>query len=131
MCEQQLVEHQRGRERKSILVVEDDDAIAQIIVLTISEETSYDVQFVTTPQEALRVLDHLYPVLFLIDYQLPGMNGLQLYDVLREKDAYKDVPAIMMSANLPWNELKKRKLSGLEKPFDLEHLLQLIDSMIA
>ena len=131
MCEQQSAAgHQRGRERKSILVIEDDDAIAQIIVLTINEETPHDAQFVTTPQEALQLLEHLDLALFLIDYQLPGMNGLQLYDVLQEKEIYRDVPAIMMSANLPWNELKKRKLTGVEKPFDLEHLLQLIDSLI-
>jgi CheY-like chemotaxis protein len=119
-----------SRTGNTILIVEDDAAIAQIIMLTISEETRYQVHYVTTPQEALQIINSIHPLLLLIDYQLPGMNGLQLYDILHTKTELKDIPAIIMSANLPWKELKKRYLVGLEKPFDLDYLLYLIEKTI-
>jgi Response regulator containing CheY-like receiver, AAA-type ATPase, and DNA-binding domains len=122
--------HAMDTTKSSILVVEDDVAIAQIIVLTIDEETSFAARFVATPQEALAVVDRQRPVLLLIDYQLPEMNGLQLYDTIIARKHLPHIPAIMMSANLPWNELRKRQLVGLEKPFDLDELLDLIAEVV-
>lgn len=122
--------HSMDNTKSSILVVEDDVAIAQIIVLTIDEETSFSAHFVATPQEALAVVNTQRPALLLIDYQLPEMNGLQLYDTIIAREHLSHVPAIMMSANLPWNELRKRQLVGLEKPFDLDELLDLIAKVV-
>lgn len=114
----------------NILVVEDDVAIAQIITLTIDEETTFRSRFVTTPGEALSIVNEVRPVLLLIDYQLPGMNGLQLYDEISTQEHLRNIPAVMISANLPWPELRKRRLTGLEKPFDLDDLLELIEKMV-
>ena len=116
--------------RNNILVVEDDIAIAQIITLTVDEETPFRARYVTTPREALYIIDDLHPILLLIDYQLPGLNGLQLYDQICVQEHLRHIPAIMMSANLPWAELRKRELVGLEKPFDLDDLLALIEKMV-
>lgn len=119
----------QNTQSNNILVVEDDVAIAQIIALTVDEETAFQTRYVTTPREALHIINDMQPVLLLIDYQLPGMNGLQLYDQICAQEHLRHIPAIMMSANLPWSELRKRELAGLEKPFDLDDLLALIEKM--
>src|SRR5438034_6266798 len=47
------------------------------------------------------------------------------------KNELRTVPAIVMSANLPRSELQERHLVGVEKPFDLDDLLQTIEHVLA
>ncbi|GAC1378252.1 MAG: response regulator [Ktedonobacteraceae bacterium] len=113
--------------KKIILVAEDDEGIGTMLVHFISDETSYQVQLVSSGREALRVAREVEPALFLLDYHLPSMTGIQLYDQFQTYKDLKGVPTIMMSANLPRAELEKRKIIGLKKPFDLDELLELIE----
>ena len=117
--------------QKTVLIVEDDDEIGRLLVLLISQETSYQARLVHSGREALRVVQEIHPVLFLFDYYLPSMTGLQLYDLLHAQKEWADVPAIMISANLPVLELEKRRITGLAKPFDLDYLLSIIERTMA
>jgi len=113
--------------KKIILVAEDDEGIGTMLADFISDETSYAVFLVTNGRRALQVVQQVKPSLFLLDYPLPSMTGLQLYDQLQTIEALKGIPTIMMSANLPQAELAKRHIIGLKKPFDLDDLLDLIE----
>ena len=116
---------------KTVLIVEDDDEIGKMLVLLLSLETPYQVRLVHSGIEALWAVKEISPVLFLFDYYLPQMTGIQLYDQLHARQEWEAVPAIMMSANLPVSELKKRHIVGLAKPFDLDELLNAIEKMVA
>ena len=116
---------------KLILVVEDDIAVGELLLLALARETSYQPLLVSTEQEVLRVVQEVKPVLFLLDYQLPQMTGIELYDDLHARKELATVPAIVMSANLPYRELQERHLVGVEKPFDLDDLLQTIERVLA
>ena len=116
---------------KTILVVEDDELIGVFLSEAISQETAYHPLLVSDGFEALRVMHDIKPSLFLLDYRLPKMNGVELYDQLHAREGLETVPAIVLSANLPLHELTKRGLVGLKKPFDLDQLLQAIEKTIA
>ena len=74
---------------KTILVVEDDEAIGSMLVDVLSLETSCQILLVTDAFQAMRVMRNLRPCLFITDYHLPQMDGIQLYDHLcRTKDWY-------------------------------------------
>ena len=113
--------------KKIILVAEDDEGIGTMLARFISDETPYKVLLVTHGRKALQVVQQVKPALFLLDYHLPSMTGLQLYDQFQTIEELKNVPAIMMSANLPTPELARRHIIGLKKPFDLDELLDLIE----
>jgi len=113
-----------------ILVIEDDENIGEIIVQTLQSETSYQVICVPDGSQALELVQSVKPQLFLIDYRLPGMNGLELYDHLHSKKEFQTIPAVLMSANAPVQELRKRDLYYLKKPFELDELLQVIDRFV-
>ena len=115
---------------KTILVVEDDISIGEIIALTLSEETSFQVCLAANAQEALKILRETMPTLFLLDYQLPNMTGLQLYDYLHTLPEFAQIPAIMMSANLPWRELEQRHIIGLQKPFEIDELIEVVERTV-
>lgn len=106
--------------RKTILVVEDD---ADIGVQALTQETPHHPLLVADGKQALEVTRKLIPDLFIIDYLLPQMNGIELYDILQSREECVAIPTIIISAHLPIQEIIKRKISGLKKPFDLYVLL--------
>jgi CheY-like chemotaxis protein len=117
--------------RDTILIVEDDDEIGRVMVMTLEQETAYAIRLVATCQEALLVVQELTPTVFLLDYQLPLMSGLQLYDQFQAIQRLRSIPAILVSANLPSDELEKRHMLGLSKPFDLNDLLQTVEQAVS
>lgn len=115
---------------KTILLVEDDVNIGEVLVQAIAQETPYMVLLVSDGFEALNMARGIKPHLMILDYQLPRMNGIELYDHLHTMPALADVPAIMMSARLPEKELGKRNILGMNKPIDLDEFLQAIDTLL-
>ena len=117
--------------KKLIVIVEDDAAIGELIVQAINEETPYQASLLTNGKLALHVLKGMKPSLLLLDFLLPAMTGIQLYDLLHAMKALENIPVIIMSAHLPYQELQKRQLPGIAKPFELDELFRAIDEHIA
>src|SRR5690348_15501948 len=109
-------------QQKIILVIEDDASVGACLVEAITQETPYMAFLVTEPDHALTVLREVTPDIILLDYLLPHMNGLDLYDYLHAYKPLKDIPVIMISASLPQQEVTRRQLIGLQKPFEIDEL---------
>jgi DNA-binding response OmpR family regulator len=121
-----------GQDRaKLILMVEDDADIGTFLEQIIMQETYHQPLLVTSGIQALQVIHNITPDLLLLDYQLPGMNGLELYDHLHTMKGLEEVPAIMVSARLPRQELAHRNIVGMSKPLDLDELLETIEQLVA
>jgi CheY-like chemotaxis protein len=115
---------------KTILIVEDDDDTGEILTLAIAQETPYQVLHATTSMRALEIVRHIKPHLYILDYLLPDMNGIALYDHLHTMEGLEAVPAIILTAdNLDrlQEEIQQRHLLSLTKPFDLDILLETIE----
>ena len=116
---------------KTILVVEDDEDIGSFLVQAISQETTHHALLVSDGFQALKTIHELKPNLLIIDYQLPHMNGIELYDRLGAVKGLEAPPTIMMSARLPTHEIAKRKIVAMKKPFELQELLNSIEKLLA
>lgn len=116
---------------KTILVVEDDADIGFFLVEAIKQETPYQALLATTGSQALTMVQSLKPDLFILDYVLPLMNGIELYDTLAATEKLKDIPVIFMSANIPTDELSKRRVYFIRKPFELEEMLETVKKLLA
>lgn len=115
----------------TILIVEDDADIGQFLQQLLDEETPYNSIVIDNGLKALEQAPRIHPCLLLLDYRLPGINGLELYDRLQHFDETRNVPAIMMSATLPEQELKKRGIYQLRKPMDIGGVLRMITHALA
>lgn len=115
---------------KTVLVVEDDTGIGNFLVQAISQETPHHALLVSDGFQALKAVASIKPSLFILDYQLPRMNGIELYDQLHATPGLEKIPAIVISARLPRQEIEKRKIMSMSKPLELDDFLNTIESLL-
>ena len=117
-------------EKQRILIVDDDENIAELISLYLIKEC-FETTTVHDGEAALRVFSEFKPNLILLDLMLPGIDG---YQVCRELRATSQVPIIMLSAK---GEIFDKVL-GLElgaddyiiKPFDSKELVARVKAVL-
>jgi len=61
--------------------------------------------------------------LLILDYQLPGANGIEVYDAMRRNARTEHTPVLFITANDKRAEFQRRGLSYIRKPFNLFELL--------
>ncbi len=96
--------------------------------------TAYHIEVVRNGSEALEIVKHIKPDLFILDYRLPSMNGIELYDHLHAISKLEDIPAIIISAvtfEQVKEDIESRQLGLLEKPFDLDVFLDMIEQTVS
>ena len=116
--------------KSKILIVDDDNNIAELISLYLIKEC-FDTKIVNDGEEALQAFESYSPNLILLDLMLPGIDG---YQVCREVRAKSNVPIIMLSAK---GEIFDKVL-GLElgaddymmKPFDSKELVARVKAVL-
>ena len=117
-------------EKQRILIVDDDENIAELISLYLMKEC-YETYIVNDGEAALKIFPEFKPNLILLDLMLPGIDG---YQVCRELRATSQVPIIMLSAK---GEIFDKVL-GLElgaddymiKPFDSKELVARVKAVL-
>lgn len=115
----------------TILIVEDNADIGEFLQQLIEEETPYTSAVVANGFQALEKASQINPCLLMLDYRLPGINGIELYDRLQQREEINGVPAIMMSATLPMTELEWRGIHPLRKPMEIGHVIRMITHALA
>ncbi len=120
------------RKGKLILLVEDDEDIGYLLLQIIHQETQHQAIHHVSARDALDAITKLTPHLFILDYSLPDMTGLELHDWLQSIGRFKQSPTILMSArNPPLQEIRKRGITFIRKPFAVTKLLENIESLLA
>src|SRR5437588_8591275 len=115
---------------KTVLVVEDDTGIGSFLVQAISQETPHHAMLVADGFQAIKAVTNIKPSLFILDYQLPRMNGIELYDQLHATKGLEHIPAMVISARLPRQEIEKRKIIAMSKPLELDDFLNTIEKLL-
>lgn len=117
---------------KTILIVEDDADIGAFLVELIAQETDYTAFVATDSFAALKIVRIMKPSLLILDYQLPRMNGLTLYDQLHANRELEGIPAILITAQarMPRQEVETRRMIGIGKPFAVSEILEAIEELL-
>src|SRR5437763_2212752 len=111
---------------KTVFIVEDDEAIGELLVQVIEQETSYQAVLASDGFQARKMLRTVKPDLLILDYGLPDMNGLELYETIHAVKAMEHLPVLIISAETVriQKEVKARQLPQLKKPLKLSNLFK-------
>jgi DNA-binding response OmpR family regulator len=117
--------------RQSVLVVEDDAAVASLLERTLSGE-GYEVHHVESGEDALDRLERRPFSIMVLDVGLPGMDGFQVLERVRSKKG--SLPILMLTAEDSEESIVQGLRSGAEdyvvKPFSVPELLARIEAVL-
>ncbi len=117
----------------SVLVVEDETAIAELIAINL-RHAGFEVVLAADADSASRAVDRVLPDLVLLDWMLPGQTGVQLARRWRADARTRELPLIMLTARAD----EADKITGLDagaddyltKPFSTKELLARIRAVL-
>jgi len=116
--------------KQKILIVDDDNNIAELISLYLTKEC-FETQIVNDGESAIAAVDSFRPNLILLDLMLPGIDG---YQVCREVRSRYSTPIIMLSAKGEvFDKVLGLELGAddyMEKPFDSKELVARVKAVL-
>lgn len=114
----------------TLLIAEDDDNLRLLLSRQLSSH--YDILKASDGLEALKILDNHRVDLLITDILMPGLDGYDLVQSLRDRGA--QIPVIMLTANQSFDAKRTGFSSGtddyLTKPFDREELLWRVQALL-
>jgi len=119
----------------SILVVEDDVAVVELIRTVLNDVSGWGATIVHDAAAAREVFRHVRIEVLIVDVNLPGISGLELLELLRTDPHWNEPPVLLMSAHPDQAGIATAMREGLvtkfvQKPFDVEQLVQEVHASV-
>ncbi len=110
---------------KKLLIIDDDQDMVSMLERLFKKRKLYEVYTATSSDEALNILDRLVPDTVISDVKMPGMDGIQLLNAIKEID---DTISIILitgygTIEMAVEALKVGAYDFIEKPFDNQRLV--------
>lgn len=120
--------------RKTILVVDDDPNIIDILETTLIG-SGYNVVSAMNGTDALNIAESRVVDLIVLDIAMPGMDGMEVCKRLKDMDTARDVPIVFLTAQHELSSKIAAFLCGgrryITKPFELKHLLDTFSAVLS
>lgn len=117
----------------TVLIVEDEFAIADLLEMALVDE-GYRVLLAANGRQGLeRLAEGPRPDLVISDYMMPVLDGPGLIQAMRESEAQRDIPCIVMSS-VPEANVRERirgYAAFVRKPFQLAAMVRLVASVLS
>ncbi|OUR65834.1 phosphate regulon transcriptional regulatory protein PhoB [Methylophaga sp. 42_25_T18] len=117
----------------TILVVEDDKAIREMLGFTL-KQSGFECELVSDGELGFEALNRQQPDLILLDWMLPGMDGIEFIRRLRGNEFLANIPVIMLTAKGESEDMVKGLSVGADdyvnKPFSPVELIARIKAVV-
>jgi DNA-binding response OmpR family regulator len=120
----------------SILVVEDDIAVAELIRTLLNDVPGWGATVVHDAAAARKVFDVVKIEALVIDVNLPGISGIELIELLRGDPTWQEPAILLMSADPTQTKINDAVREGLvtdflPKPFEVDELVAKLSRAVA
>lgn len=111
-----------------VLVIDDDPAILELVAQYLTLSAQHEVSSVHSARDALALIGEPGATFdcFLVDIQMPGVDGITLVEFIRERPEYRHTPIIMLTAMEDKDHVDRAFTAGandyVTKPFDFYDL---------
>jgi len=119
-------------EQPTILVIDDDPAMQTVLEIAL-REAGYRVEVASDGQEGVAKLVSLRPNLVICDIMMPQMDGVEAFQRMKDQLQEEGIPIFVITAlnRKPWfADLEAEGAVIIQKPFDIEQVLSLIQTML-
>lgn len=119
---------------KNILIIDDNDAIRNVIAAAISDY-GFQVQEAPSGQVGLEMIRDQSPNLVICDINMPGMDGYEVLHAVRQSFTMASIPFILMTGMMSNEGLRRGMSCGADdylfKPFTVTDLIEAVMSRLA
>lgn len=126
---------QRNEQRGSLIAIVEDNEDNRELLHKILDFKGYDSIMVKNGREFRALLHRTNVDLVLLDLRLPDVEGLELISSLRAEGKLQTTPIVAITASTAPGDQEQAMRVGcaqyITKPYDLHHLLQLIDDLLS
>ncbi len=116
-----------------ILIVEDNEKNRKL-VRDILQFKGYRILESETAEEGIRLARENIPALILMDFHLPGMNGIEAFKVLRADAATSSIPVIAVTASAMTEDRQRMMAAGFDglqtKPINVKEFLRAVAEIL-
>jgi two-component system chemotaxis sensor kinase CheA len=117
-----------------ILVV-DDSLTTRMLEQSILESAGFEVEVATSGEEALEIARRKRFALFLVDVEMPGIDGFTFIERIRADAMLRDIPAILVSSRASPDDFRRGEEAGandymVKSDFDQNKLLNRIRELV-
>ncbi|MBT9312957.1 response regulator [Leptothoe kymatousa] len=121
-------------DKKSILVVDDDDGVREIIQFSLEAAAGWTVDTAACGQDGIAIAKAKSPDLILLDVMMPGEDGIDVFKQLQADPVTQSIPTIFLTAKARMSEhqalLQIGVLGVITKPFKARELTQQIEQLL-
>jgi DNA-binding response OmpR family regulator len=107
-------EQKNSTAQKRILLVEDDDALANVYLIRLQAE-GFDVRRVSNGEDALATALKYHPNLVLLDVMMPRVSGFDVLDILRNTPETSNLKVMMLTALSQESDMERAKALGVNE----------------
>lgn len=113
----------------TIVVVEDDPGILGVVTDVLRDEGHHVVACPGGDRDGIHVVEQTRPEVVILDYQLPGMDGIEIARELHRRDDFKDLKIVAMTAAGRLSSVCYQMDADacLAKPFELDELIAAVE----
>jgi len=120
--------------KKKILIVEDEESLLKLESILLTSK-GYDVSGVADGQAALDAMQTIKPDLVLLDIMLPEIDGFEVCRRIKEDEATRHIPVIMLTAKKSREDMARGEQVGADwyitKPFKSAMVIETIQRFIS
>ena len=120
--------------QRRLLIVDDEPDIREFLSLTL-EASGYDVTLAEDGVRAAALVRRLLPDAVILDVMMPGVDGIAVLRALRRDPVTHDIPVVLLTAKTAdgdvWDGWEAGASYYMTKPFDIDHLVDFLESVVS
>ena len=117
-----------------VLIVEDNEKNRKL-ARDVLQFNGYAIVETDNAEDGLRIARERHPALILMDFHLPGMNGIEALEQLRGDETTRDIPVIAVTASAMSEDRKRIVAAGFDalqtKPIHVREFVQVVADVLA
>lgn len=118
----------------SILVIDDDNSIGILTKARLKRHDKYQVFLASNGVDGIKLANNINPVLIILDWVMPGINGLEVLKKIKKNPNTAKIPVLMLTGKNLIGEIEEAFEAGaadyLTKPLNLKKLSTKVNSIL-